>query len=265
MTGAPLAVNMASQNLTPSPLADLGEFLFPAADDATSGMLASFDSPRTEEDIFGGMMLLEQEQNYEGEVEFGEVFTDINSLLTVACSSSVSFDGQHQGAAGVTAGDLPLDVTAVVPDNDSTSVPLDVQILAISEPQGGVEQYVTVDPEMLTTLYESTITVELPSVSAEPDHSYSTVKQTRKRNYSEVSFDDEVVDKKSLKYLERRRKNNIASKRSREIRKNKFLSMDEEAAELEKANAELREKIEQLESLTKRMKEALVAKLSTAK
>jgi len=40
--------------------------------------------------------------------------------------------------------------------------------------------------------------------------------------------------------------------------------MDDEADELERSNAELRQKIEQLESLTKRMKEALVAKLSSA-
>jgi hypothetical protein len=65
--------------------------------------------------------------------------------------------------------------------------------------------------------------------------------------------------------MERRKKNNVASKRSREIRKNKYVEMDEQAVELEKANEELRKKIEQLERLTLAMKDALVAKLSTSK
>jgi U3 small nucleolar ribonucleoprotein component len=43
------------------------------------------------------------------------------------------------------------------------------------------------------------------------------------------------------------------------------MEMDDQAAVLEKANEELRGKIEQLERLTVAMKEALVAKLSTSK
>jgi len=117
----------------------------------------------------------------------------------------------------------------------------------------------------------------VPSPTATPDHSYSTVLKptVHKRKHSDSttaddaddtcgSNDVDVVVVKRSKYLERRKKNNIASKRSREIRKNKFVEMDEHSARLERSNAELKARIEQLESLTKKMKEALVAKLSTA-
>jgi len=118
----------------------------------------------------------------------------------------------------------------------------------------------------------------IPGASCSPDHSYSAMVPTAtKRKFIEITNydEDESVSVSSFsdldqslrvvkhsKYLERRKKNNMASKRSREIRKNKFLGMDEEAMKLERSNEELKKRIEQLESLTKRMKEALVARLA---
>lgn len=64
------------------------------------------------------------------------------------------------------------------------------------------------------------------------------------------------------KYRERRVKNNIASRRSREIRKMKFSEMDEEANRLVVVNSELRVKIEEMEKLAKDMKALLVQKLA---
>lgn len=129
----------------------------------------------------------------------------------------------------------------------------------------------TID-ETLFSLISPTATPAHPA--ATPDHSYSTiVKSSVKRkqsetmmNYDECSNDaaDDTVVVKRSKYLERRKKNNIASKRSRETRKNKFVEMDEQSLQLEQANEALRARIEELEGLTKRMKEALVAKLSTS-
>jgi len=77
---------------------------------------------------------------------------------------------------------------------------------------------------------------------------------------SNFETDDQTdcLDKQSI----RRIKNNIASKRSREQRKQKFVDMDNEAEELEKANDVLRNKIVELEKLAKEMKELLVAKMS---
>lgn len=64
------------------------------------------------------------------------------------------------------------------------------------------------------------------------------------------------------KYRVRREKNNIASKRSREIRKRKFVDMEQEAERLEEENKRLEVRIVELEKLAKQMKEILVAKMA---
>lgn len=62
--------------------------------------------------------------------------------------------------------------------------------------------------------------------------------------------------------VQRRIKNNIASRRSRETRKMKFSEMEEEAAELERRNKELSQKVIELETLAKQMKAVLVQRLA---
>lgn len=64
------------------------------------------------------------------------------------------------------------------------------------------------------------------------------------------------------KYKSRRDKNNIASKRSREIRKRKHKDMEQEAEHLVGENARLEKRIVDLERLAKQMKEILVAKMA---
>lgn len=70
-------------------------------------------------------------------------------------------------------------------------------------------------------------------------------------------------NKSSPKYAERRRKNNIASRRSRQTRKQKHASMEQRVDDLQRTNAALEQQIAQLEHLTKTMKHVLVEKLST--
>ncbi|KAL8618442.1 hypothetical protein ACOMHN_049859 [Nucella lapillus] len=60
----------------------------------------------------------------------------------------------------------------------------------------------------------------------------------------------------------RREKNNIASKRSREIRKKKVAGMESEADQLIGDNARMEKRIAELEKLAKKMKEILVAKMA---
>lgn len=67
------------------------------------------------------------------------------------------------------------------------------------------------------------------------------------------------------KYKERRRKNNIASRRSREIRKQKFVDMEIEADNLESENRKLEAKIVEMERLAKEMKAILVKSLVNKK
>lgn len=64
------------------------------------------------------------------------------------------------------------------------------------------------------------------------------------------------------KYIERRMKNNIASRRSRQTRKQKFIDMEVQADELELANEKLKKQVAELEKLTKVMKDMLVTKLA---
>ncbi len=66
------------------------------------------------------------------------------------------------------------------------------------------------------------------------------------------------------KYYQRRHKNNIASKRSRETRKQKFATMEQQAVDLAKKNEALKVKVAELEELTKLMKESLIQKLAGA-
>jgi hypothetical protein len=133
----------------------------------------------------------------------------------------------------------------------------------------------SVDEETLPTLIPTTQKSVHPTTTT-PDHSYSTIitKPPKRKSDEEICFEDDISESildeslvvvKRSKYLERRKKNNIASKRSRETRKCKFVEMDEQSLKLEKANVELRKRIEELESLTRRMKEALVEKLSVAR
>jgi len=66
------------------------------------------------------------------------------------------------------------------------------------------------------------------------------------------------------KKVQRRIKNNIASRRSREVRKQKFSVMEEEAIELERKNKQLTQKVIELETLAKQMKAILVKRLATS-
>lgn len=92
------------------------------------------------------------------------------------------------------------------------------------------------------------------------DHDDYTIKV--KRHKPSDSSTAGSSTEKDEKYVERRQKNNIASRRSRETRKQKHLEMEMKADELEKRNTELREKVAELEKLTKEMKEVLVQKLA---
>ena len=93
-----------------------------------------------------------------------------------------------------------------------------------------------------------------PSTSASPTPSCSDVADDK----TDVTNANPVVSK----YIERRNKNNIASRRSRQTRKQKFQDMEVQAEQLEKANEKLQQQVAELEKLTKIMKDILVQKLA---
>ncbi|XP_055995564.1 thyrotroph embryonic factor-like [Ostrea edulis] len=103
--------------------------------------------------------------------------------------------------------------------------------------------------------------------AADLDHDYIT----KKPRMSTVivhpihRVDEETTNCSEKKYTERRIKNNIASKRSRYIRKLKFVEMESEADRLVKENRMMKLKIEELEELAKEMKASLISKLAEKK
>ncbi|XP_074648776.1 uncharacterized protein LOC141904144 [Tubulanus polymorphus] len=66
----------------------------------------------------------------------------------------------------------------------------------------------------------------------------------------------------STKYVERRIKNNIASRKSRQNRKNKFQLMEQQAVDLETENVRLKRQVKDMEETAKQMKKALVDHLA---
>lgn len=103
--------------------------------------------------------------------------------------------------------------------------------------------------------------------AADLDHDYIT--KIPRMSKVVVNPQDEIVEEKGKapekKYVERRIKNNIASKRSRYIRKMKFVEMESEADRLIQENQKMRLKIEEMETLAKEMKSALINKLAEKK
>ena len=109
------------------------------------------------------------------------------------------------------------------------------------------------------------------------DHDYVTKKPKLAHVVKEKSAAAEVIStatvteatsrptikpEPEIKYRERRDKNNVASRRSRQIRKNKFVEMDKDAEVLEVRNEELRKKIVELEAMAKTMKAMLIKKMT---
>lgn len=95
---------------------------------------------------------------------------------------------------------------------------------------------------------------------------------SKRRRLSSESVEDDTADTPGPgvsadqdhddKYRERRRKNNIASRRSRELRKQKMETTEQRAQELEKENKQLRARVEELERTTRLMKDLLLQRLT---
>lgn len=104
--------------------------------------------------------------------------------------------------------------------------------------------------------------------SSTVDHDAYTLKAAKRARVEEEEDSDDsdevttTTKTKTERYYERRVKNNIASRRSRETRKQKFLNMEDEAERLEAHNRELEAKVLELEALANTMKAMLVKRLA---
>ncbi|CAF3337766.1 unnamed protein product [Rotaria socialis] len=87
----------------------------------------------------------------------------------------------------------------------------------------------------------------------------SSISLKRTKNARQVNRATDIQTADDLSYyLERRRKNNEASKMSRAARKQKFGDMDSRCAEYERVNVELHLKISVLETVTANLKNGLI-------
>ena len=117
----------------------------------------------------------------------------------------------------------------------------------------------------------------LASVESDHDYTLKSPKRPRRHDVTTSKQDSDVFQSPSStsalsensrtltkedKYVERRIKNNIASRRSRQTRKDKFASMEDKAITLAEENEALTKKIELMESLAKAMKDALIKKMA---
>lgn len=103
-------------------------------------------------------------------------------------------------------------------------------------------------------------------VFAGTDEIVSTTKVNADHTYNVLPINEQSSkledDIKHIRYLERRRKNNAASKRSREMKKSRMVEMEQQAVLVEENNERLRERIVDLDRLTKLMKSMLVKRVS---
>lgn len=187
---------------------------------------------------------------------FCDTYTDLSSFLFGDTPSVAAMDKEQAVFA----------TTAV----DSTTVDLDSTLEASLEV---VSQEVEVEMEGVVMEAAEPVVVMpsrkrkqqevVSSIPTNTDHDDYILKDKRAR----LPSDSAVVPNsptKIEKYVQRRQKNNVASKRSRETRKQKFTDMEDRANELEAHNQELSLKAEQLEKLAKKMKDILVQRLAKA-
>jgi len=145
-------------------------------------------------------------------------------------------------------------------------------------PRNNISTILSKNTSHITTISATPSIIIDPNTLVDTDHGAYTCNAKRARVTSATSrlssTSSETTDldtstnsepstsKSSSKYAERRRKNNIASRRSRQTRKQKFASMEQRAEELSVTNDRLEQQVVELENLTKIMKKILVGKLS---
>ena len=154
--------------------------------------------------------------------------------------------------------DLDSTKEGVHVDLDSTVEVVKLEVAAHLMEEVAAEPLVVLPSKRQKRKHEEVI---IQSQVSNPDHNDYIRKDKRPRLPSDSAV---VPSSPTTSYVQRRHKNNIASKRSRETRKQKFSDMDRRADELEKQNIELQERSDKLEILAKKMKDILVQRMSKA-
>ena len=172
-------------------------------------------------------------------------------------------------------------LTSLKEEADAFTIP-SCQVVTSSEPEGVTSlvpdlplKRKLAEPEVVEgPMIGNVITIEMMETEQVPDSSTSdhdyVVKKPRLVSTSYEIESPTPVTSSTItstatpptKYRERRDKNNAASRRSRQIRKDKFVKMEVEAEELAVKNDRLRAKIVELEKLAKFMKAELINQMT---
>lgn len=118
----------------------------------------------------------------------------------------------------------------------------------------------TLGPE--STVSDHDYVTKKPKLATEKCRTSAAVDVISTQTVGRAAAKSTAVGEPETKYRERRDKNNEASRRSRQIRKQKYIEMDKEADDLEIRNDTLRKKIVELEALAKTMKAMLIQKMT---
>lgn len=161
--------------------------------------------------------------------DFGEVFTDLKQIIM-------------------------MDVGSDEPSSNPTTV--DLSELSCVETASDKKP-------LKRTAAQAFASIEHIPTVAYSDHDNYTVKvKCLKTEEETVMATTSEVLSSDQKYRERRRKNNIASQRSRATRKQKNTELQDKALQLANDNEILRHKVEKMEKLAKEMKDLLVHTLA---
>ena len=195
-------------------------------------------------------------------------------------SDLLSLDGDLDFSDNADFCEVFTDLSQILQEEGQNDMGVAMDILSDPLPTAGADE--PVSSAGRRTVKRTASQAALPVVDAtpltNPDHCDYTAKCTKRRKVIAKPDDIELLSdaescasstspalSKKEKYAERRRKNNIASRRSRETRKQKHTSLELKAIELEKENEALKLKVDQLEMLAKEMKDVLVQKLAHGK
>ena len=157
-----------------------------------------------------------------------------------------------------------LDFSGSFPSLDSTLPVYTVQeISPVTDLSPRKRKYAETSVDIIDTTSVVSDTEICESRIVDHDYVSKKMKMDVEPKQTNIMAQVESRSKSKDKYRERRDKNNAASKRSREIKKQKYIEMDKEADMLEIKNEALRKKIVELEELAKFMKAELIRKMTS--
>lgn len=177
---------------------------------------------------------------------FGEEFMDLSDFLLGGIDESAQLAQTSMDTTPVS----PAATTTPAPSTSSRS----------SRKRSASTLDTTDDSVFISTTDHCDYTLKRPRLSTTSSEVSDSDTESIASSVSSISVSTPLTA--AERKVHRRIKNNVASRRSRETRKQKFSAMEEEAMELEKKNKELSQKVIELETMAKQMKAILVQRLA---